>query len=167
MFGQHHAHLLLHAVVVAQAQGEVVGGAGLEADAVEAAVLNAEAGPAVVVIIMAHALRVETHVGGATEAAVHRLDVAQRMAVAHGLPRRTGAPAVTLVGAIFEGSVLHEFGVKTAVGSVTDVLEENADELITDGLAAGRDLIRLRSTRRGGNKQEKKNNDVVALHNYL
>ena len=35
--------------------------------------------------------------------------------------------------AVFKVAVLHEFGIETAVSSIADVLEENADELVADG----------------------------------
>ena len=124
----------------AQEHGEVVLCAGLHGDAVEAVVLQTETLPTLIVVVLLHTLGVQTHVGGVVgmQGIVHAsLHPTGGVTGTHEAPRGAGSPAVAFDGTEFERAVLQEFGVETSVGSRRDVLEEDADEFITDGLATG------------------------------
>ena len=58
-------------------------------------------------------------------------DNVQRLAAA---PGRRRIPALTVAWRIFKVAVLNQFGIESAVSSVTDILEEDADEFVADDL---------------------------------
>ena len=49
------------------------------------------------------------------------------------VPGGGSVPAAVVFGCIFKVAVLDEFGVEATVGGITDILEEDADELVADG----------------------------------
>ena len=57
--------------------------------------------------------------------------------VARRVPGGGGAPLAAVAAGVFEVAVLYELGIETAVGRVADVFEEDAYELVADGLLAG------------------------------
>ena len=60
------------------------------------------------------------------------------MSWAYGAPCCTRAPTVVVGRRILERPVLNELCVKSAVGRIVDVLEENTDKLVTYLLASRR-----------------------------
>ena len=50
-----------------------------------------------------------------------------------GVPGGGGVPAAVVLRGVLEVAVLHHLSIETTVGSIADVLEEDADELIADG----------------------------------
>jgi hypothetical protein len=82
-------------------------------------------------------LNVQPHVGrivrmkGIVHACLHE---SKRMAWPQEAPGCAWSPAVALSRVVLEGTILQEFGKKTAVGTRRDVLEEDADEFIADSL---------------------------------
>ena len=152
---QHHADRFCLAADIAHEDAEVVLGTRLDRHAVETVIAQSHTRPAVEVVVVTDALRIDTHIGGVVGmdglvVAIH--DVAGRVARTQETPVGTGSPSVTHHGAVLEGTVLHEVGIQATVGSIADVLEEDTDKFVTDGLAAGRSLHGLlgREPHRGG-----------------
>ena len=138
---QYHAHLLLASLHIPEESREVIFGSGLHRESVETIVLESESLPSLVVIILLHALDVQTHVGGIVRmyGVVHtRLQVAQRVSEASQAPSRARSPSVAFHRTILERAVLHQFGIESAIGSTTDILEEDTDQFITNSLPACR-----------------------------
>ena len=52
------------------------------------------------------------------------------------MPGCGGIPAAMVLLRIFEVAILDELGIEAAVGSIADILKEDADELVADGLGA-------------------------------
>ena len=60
------------------------------------------------------------------------LNGSQRVSRADLFPGRTGTPSVTLCGGELEGAVLYQLGIEAAISRVVDVLEEDADQFVTN-----------------------------------
>ena len=132
------AHLLA-AAVVTEESGEVVLLAGLHRDAVEAVVLQSEASPALKVVELPGALCLQAHIRrvvGMDTVVLAHLHLSEGVPGAYHAPGSAGTPSVALGGIELEGAVLYQFGIESAVSSTADVLEEDADQFVTDGLAA-------------------------------
>ena len=140
-YNESDAHFLSLAAHVAHKGREVILGACLHVHAVEAIVLEAYACPAIEVIVVSYALDENAHVVEVVD--VQRIglqgcDVARRMSGTDESPGCARAPAGTFASVVFEGSVLHQFGIETAIGCITDVFEEDSNQMITNCLTAGR-----------------------------
>ena len=138
---QHYADLFRIVVHIAEESREIIFGPGLYGNAVEAIVLQAETLPALVVVILLHALDMQAHIGGIVlvEPVVHaRGQIAQRVSGTDGLPGCSRSPPVTLGRTELERAVLHQFRIESAIGSTTDILEEDTDQFVTNSLSPGR-----------------------------
>ena len=56
-------------------------------------------------------------------------------ALALELPCGEAMPSAAVGGRVLEVAVLDEFAIESAIGSVADILKEDTDELVADGLA--------------------------------
>ena len=83
----------------------------------------------------------QAHIGGIVlvEPVVHaRGHIAQRVSGTDGLPGCSRSPPVTLGRTELERAVLHQFRIESAIGSTTDILEEDTDQFVTNSLSPGR-----------------------------
>ena len=137
---------LLGRADVAHENREIILLSGLHADAVEAVVLDSESFPALVVVVLLHPFGVETHIGrivGVEGVVLAHINRTKGMSGTCDAPGGAGTPAVAFGRAVFERAVLHQFGVDAAVGSMADVLEEDAKQFVTNHFAALGRLHRL------------------------
>ena len=140
-YNKSDAHFLGLAAHVTHKGREVVLGARLHVHAVEAIVLEAYACPAIEVIVVSYTLDENAHVVEVVD--VQRIglqgcNVARRVSGTDESPGCARAPAGTFASVVFEGSVLHQFGIEAAIGCITDVFEEDSNQVITDSLTASR-----------------------------
>ena len=138
---QHDAHLLRTIVHITHKGREVILCPSLHREAVEAIVLQSEALPALVVVILLHTLNVQAHIGGVVlvETVVHAwLHESQRVSGTDGPPGSSRSPPVALGRTELEGTVLHQLRIESAIGSTTDILEEDTYQFITNSLSPGR-----------------------------
>ena len=101
----------------------------------------------------------QTHIGGIVgmDAFAHAdLQRTQRVSRAHLPPCSSCAPTIFLAGAVLERAVLHELGIKPAVGAGADVLEEDAKQFVTNQFAT---LGRLHGL--GGLRRQVENGKTV------
>ena len=165
---EHDAHLL-GSTDIAQEYREIIVGAGLDGDTLEALVLKAEPFPALIVIVLLDALDLQAHIGGVVGMDTIRLPYfqrTQRMAGAYLFPGRAGPPSVSFCRAVLERAVLYQFGIETAVGRAADVFEEYTNKVVTDSLAAfgrGHGLLGLQTQCRC---YEERSTGDEFFHNY-
>ena len=55
-------------------------------------------------------------------------------------PGGGGTPSTVILGDILEVAILDKFGIEPSVSSIADILEEDADKLVADGLLLSRDF---------------------------
>ena len=145
-FNERHADILGIAPDIAQESGEVISGTSLHRDAVETVVLQTEPFPARIVVILLDALRMQAHISwivGMNAVVLTHVERAETVPWPHLAPGRASPPSVAFGRAELEGAVLDQFGIKSAVSSTADILKEDADQFVTDDLAACRSSHRL------------------------